>query len=234
MKKYSVKYYHLDTSMAGSFADEADYGIIEADSEDIAAWTAVNKEFPQGEYPECTREFFRENMLVEEIPETKRFTITYTKHYEANALNGVPVYSIVTSLGEVEAETGNAAIETMLSTFTPVVSDYYRGCLTADEIKPKKKPRHIVMAEKEAADPEYAKRMDKAREILAEEMKVCTQYARHEIMDRASIVMNLLSELLEDHPGMDEELNEHLVKSMGSLYDLYQCAGNKFFEGEKE
>lgn len=52
---------------------------------------------------------------------------------------------------------------------------------------------------------------------------------KYEVMDRTLNLLGIASVMLEDHPGLDEELQEQFGKVMWEIHSLYQMAGNKYF-----
>jgi hypothetical protein len=63
---------------------------------------------------------------------------------------------------------------------------------------------------------------------------VPTKWDYFEVMDRTSVLMNQVSETLNNHPGFDEEQAKMAYQAFKILFDLYQTAGAKFFEFTKD
>jgi len=63
---------------------------------------------------------------------------------------------------------------------------------------------------------------------------VPTKWDLYEAMDRSSILINNISDALNNHPGLNEEESRKASRAFSLLFEIYQSTGATFFEMTKD
>ena len=61
-----------------------------------------------------------------------------------------------------------------------------------------------------------------------------TKWDLFEAMDRTSVQMNQLSDVLCNHRGLNDEQAKKAAQAFSLLFEIYQTAGERFFEATKD